>query len=190
MLRILRRLTLSSNGLLFALGIACVICMPGISDAQSDNDLWSLIEKAGGTDDYDGAAWVMILDRTDVDVEDSGLAHTRHHTLRKILSDDGVLQQAVQRFNYDAASNFIRLESVRIFRKDKTVEEVDASLARDLYAPAYMIYWGARMKLLGLPRLAVGDAVEIKTYKKGFEIASKNLTLAKFYIDWVEHKPE
>jgi hypothetical protein len=154
--------------------------MPDISGAQSDDDLWDLIDKAGGTDDYDGAAWVMIFDRTDVDVEDSGLAHTRHHTLRKILSDNGILQQAVHRFNYDPASNFIRLESIRIFRKDKTIEEVDVSAARDLYAPAYMIYWGARMKLLGLPRLGVGDAVEIKTYKKGFEIA---------YLDESEEDP-
>jgi hypothetical protein len=161
-------------GYLFALGVACVLCRPTLVHAQTDDDLWALIEKAGGKQDHDEAPWVMIFDRTDVDVEDSGLAHTRHHTLRKILSDDGILQQAVQRFNYDPASNFIRIESVRIFRSDKTVEVVDGSTVRDLYAPARMIYWGARMKLLGLPRLEIGDAVEIKTYKKGFEIAYLN----------------
>jgi len=158
--------------LFFALATACTMFHPAYAgDPMDDDALWALIEEAGDAGDYEDAAWVMIFDRTDVDVEESGLSHTRHHTLCKIMTKDGIIERGAHRFNYDPASNFIRIESVRIFRKDKTVEVVDVSTARDLYAPAYMIYWGARMKLLGLPRLEIGDAVEIMTYKKGFEIA-------------------
>ena len=85
--------------------------------AQTDEQIQELIEKAGGKDDYADASRVIVFDKTDVDVEESGLSHTRRHVLRKILTDGGVLGEAVQRFNYDPASNFIRIESIRIFRK-------------------------------------------------------------------------
>ncbi len=48
---------------------------------------------------------------------------------------------------------------------------VDPAAALDATQPAHAIYWGARMLTLQLPRLAVGDAVEIETYRKGFMLA-------------------
>lgn len=159
----------------------CLILLAGIAVstalmlqsacAQTDEEIRSLIEDAGGEDEYPGASRVVVFERADVDVEENGLAHVRRHIVRKVLSDEGILEEAVQRFDYDPASNFIRIESIRIFRQSGTIENVDLADIRDLYAPAYMIYWGGRMKLAGLPRLEIGDAVEIKTYKKGFEIA-------------------
>jgi hypothetical protein len=139
--------------------------------AQTDDELRLLIAKAGEAEDYADAAVVAVIDRMDVTVEESGLAHYRRHTLTKILTDAGALEKAVLRFDYDPASNFIDVESVRIFRKNGATETVDLSTLRDLFAPASMIYWGGRMKLLGLPRLEAGDAVEVRTDKKGFEIA-------------------
>lgn len=171
MFRRMKRSIAYATGFLFALGIACALCIPVSCSAQTDDELWMLIDKAGSEEEHEVAAWLMVFDRTDVDVEETGLSHIRHHTLRKILTDAGTIEQAVHRFDYDPASNFIRIESVRIFRNNRTIEEVQVAAARDLFAPARMIYWGARMKLLGLPRLRVGDAIEIKTYKKGFEIA-------------------
>ena len=44
-------------------------------------------------------------------------------------------------------------------------------IGKDILVPAHAIYWGARMLGLAVPRLAVGDAVEIETYRKGFQIA-------------------
>ena len=35
----------------------------------------------------------------------------------------------------------------------------------------HAIYWGARMRCLQLPRLEVGDAVELEVYRKGFMLA-------------------
>ncbi|MDD4857039.1 MAG: DUF3857 domain-containing transglutaminase family protein [Candidatus Krumholzibacteria bacterium] len=164
-----RRFTSMVCALLLAGG--ALLVLTACAAAQTDDEVRSLIAKAGDAAGYPDAGVVSVFDRLDVTVEESGLAHYRRHTLTKILTNDGALQQAALRFDYDPASNFIDVESIRIFRKGGTVETVDLSTMRDLFAPASMIYWGARMKLLGLPRLEVGDAVEVRTYKKGFEIA-------------------
>ncbi len=61
---------------------------------------------------------------------------------------------------------------MRILRKGAgVVETVGADSIVELPQPQDAIYWGARMKLVPLPRLEVGDAVEVETYMKGFLIA-------------------
>jgi hypothetical protein len=147
--------------------VVCSVC----ASAQTDDEVYALIAKAGESKDYPEAGFVAVLEKTDVAVEESGLAHYRRHNVTKILTEKGALEKAALRFDYDPASNVIDVESIRIFRKNGIIEPVDLSTLKDLFAPASMIYWGARMKLIGLPRLEPGDAVEVKTYKKGFEIA-------------------
>ncbi|MGD1047415.1 MAG: DUF3857 and transglutaminase domain-containing protein [Candidatus Krumholzibacteriaceae bacterium] len=164
-----RLLTFSVPALVIAGGVLLVLT--ACAAAQTDGEMRSLIAAAGDAKDYHDAAVVSVFDRMDVTVEESGLAHYRHHTLTKILTMAGALQQAALRFDYDPASNFINVESIRVFRKGGTVDTVDLASVRDLFAPAIMIYWGARMKVVGLPRLEIGDAVEVRTDKKGFEIA-------------------
>ncbi len=144
---------------------------PGRLKAQSVDEIKRLIADAGDSGDYPGSDILYVFDRMDVTVEESGLAHFRSCKLIKVLTERGALREGVLRFDYDPSSNFIDVERVRVFRRDGSVEEIDTGSVKDLYAPAYMIYWGARMKLLSLPRLHPGDAVEIRTYKKGFEIA-------------------
>jgi len=158
---------------LSALPVAALVLLvfAACAAAQTDEETRSLIAKAGDAKAYPDAAVVSVFDKTDVAVEESGLAHYRRHTLTKILTEAGVLDRAALRFDYDPASNFIDVEGIRVFRKGGAVETVDLAAVKDLYAPASMIYWGARMKVVGLPRLEVGDAVEVRTYKKGFEIA-------------------
>ncbi|MBD3161919.1 MAG: DUF3857 domain-containing protein, partial [Candidatus Eisenbacteria bacterium] len=142
----------------------------GAAEAPPDS-LVARIAAAGDSASFPGEDLVLVLDVTRVDVEESGLGHVRHRTLTKVLTEAGARALATRRFDYDPASNLIRIDTVRIHREDGTTEAVDPSTAIDLPAPAHLIYWGARMKLLSLPRLRVGDAVEIATYKKGFQIA-------------------
>ncbi|MCX5754081.1 MAG: DUF3857 domain-containing protein, partial [Candidatus Krumholzibacteria bacterium] len=164
-----------SNRLKHALTISAIASLLAIlaagAFAQTDDEIRELVAKAGEAKDYPDAGFVAVFEKIDVAVEESGLAHYRRHTLTKILTDEGALARAALRFDYDPASNFIDVESVRIFRREGAVETIDLATVRDLFAPASMIYWGARMKVAQLPRLAPGDAVEVKTYKKGFEIA-------------------
>jgi len=164
-----------SNRLKLALTISAIALVLAIlaagAFAQTDDEIRALVAKVGEAKDYPDAGLVAVFEKIDVTVEETGLAHYRRHTLTKILTDGGALAKAALRFDYDPASNFIDVESIRIFRKGGAVEIVDLAAVRDLFAPASMIYWGARMKTVQLPRLVPGDAVEVKTYKKGFEIA-------------------
>lgn len=140
-------------------------------------DLRALIAEAGSTSDHGGADLVQVLDHTRVGVEPSGLAHYRQRRVIKVLTEPGATKLASVRFDYDPASNLINITRARIHHRAEPDGEVpsptDLSTAgvRDLPQPQHWIYWGPRMKVLPVPRLAVGEALEIETYKKGFIIA-------------------
>ncbi len=135
-----------------------------------DDALRALVEDAGDQDGNDGADLVTVLKRTDVTVEDSGLSHIRSWEVIKCLSEQGAAQLARLRLDFDPASNVVVVEGLRILRADGTIEDLDTQ-GVDLPQPQWAIYWGAQMKLLPLPRLQPGDAVEVKSYMKGFLIA-------------------
>jgi hypothetical protein len=135
-----------------------------------DEALRALIADAGTREDNEDADLVTVLWRTRVEVEDSGLGHTYNHEVIKCLSEKGAADLARIRLDFDPASNYVEVRSLRILRDDGEVEELPLE-GVDLPQPQRMIFWGARMKLIPLPRLNVGDAVEIRTYMKGFLIA-------------------
>ena len=159
--------------------LASLLVAAGTAAAQAEKppvettpeEILGRIAAAGDSARFPGAPLLLVLDATTADVETSGLGHVRRRTLTKVLTETGARDLATRRFDYDPASNLIEIESVRIHRGKGTTETIDPSRAVDLPAPAHLIYWGARMKLLSLPRLRVGDAVEIATYEKGFQIA-------------------
>lgn len=130
----------------------------------------ALVDGAGDSLANDGADVVTVLKRTHVKVEDSGLSHINEHQILKCLTEKGAADLARLRFDFDPASNFVEIKELRIIRKNGQVEEL-SSLGVDLPQPQHGIFWGAQMKLVQLPRLQVGDAVEVKTYMKGFLIA-------------------
>lgn len=114
---------------------------------------------------------LVLFERESVIVEDSGLGHRYRHRLVKVLEPTGALALAALRFDYDPASNLLEIRTVRVHRADSSVVDIDPTAARDVPQPTDLINWGARMKVLGLPPLAVGDGVETLTYSKGFLIA-------------------
>ena len=120
---------------------------------------------------YEGADRLVLFDRTEVEVEASGLSHVYHHRFVKVLEFEGARAMRALRFDYDPASNVIEIQAVRIHRADSTFEDIDPSGVSDVTAPASGIYWGGRMLVLALPPLEPEDGVEIITYKKGFQIA-------------------
>jgi YD repeat-containing protein len=150
--------------------LAALALTPAPSAAQNDSPVWTLVQAAGTSEDNGGADAVVVFDSLLVDVEETGLSHRYQHRLLKVLTEDGARDQTVLRFDYDPASNMVEVRRALVHRSGG-VEEVDLSAISDLFAPAHMIYWGGRMKLLPVPRLDVGDAVEVWTYKKGFQIA-------------------
>lgn len=138
---------------------------------QPRENLGKLIESAGVRKTNKGAHVVGVLDRTYVHVMASGLAHVTRRRVWKALSDRGGALLAVRRFNYDPATNVIRFLRIRVHRKGKPAKDFSSSKAKDLPQPAGWIFWKTRMKIVGLPRLRGGDALEVITYSKGFQIA-------------------
>jgi len=134
-------------------------------------NLVKLIEAAGGRKANKGADVVGVLDRTYVHVMPSGLAHMTRRRVWKALSDRGGALLAVRRFDYDPATNVIRFRRIRVHQKGKAALDYPGTRAKDLPQPAGWIFWKTRMKIIGLPRLEAGDALEVITYSKGFQIA-------------------
>ncbi len=140
---------------------------PGLLEPQAAA---SLLADADASP-YEGADRLVLFDRTEVEVEASGLSHVYSHRFIKVLEFEGARAMRALRFDYDPASNVIEIQAVRVHRADSTFGDVHPGDAVDVTAPASGIYWGARMLVLALPPLEPGDGVEIITHKKGFEIA-------------------
>lgn len=119
---------------------------------------------------YAGYDMVTIFDSTTVFMEESGLSHVYGHKLYKILTFAGGRDFNTLIMDYDPLSAYVEIHDVLIYRKDGSIERVE-NAELDYPAPAHMIYWGARQKMVNLGRLEVGDAVEYSTYKKGFTYA-------------------
>ena len=117
--------------------------------------------------DYD---MVTLFDSTNVVMEESGLSHVYTHKLYKILTLAGGRDFNTVIVDYDPLSAYAEIREVKIYRKSGLVEVLDNPVL-DYPAPAHMIYWGARQKMVTMGRLEPGDAVEFSTYKKGFTYA-------------------
>ncbi len=131
----------------------------------------SVIQRAGGAKDYPNADYLVIFDSTKVDVKESGLSYKNMHQLIKVLTPEGAKKLNHLKYRYDPLSAFIKIKKVNIYRKDGTVEELKQKDFHDYPAPARMIYWGARHKMIDIGRLEPGDAVEIFYFRKGFTYA-------------------
>jgi len=126
---------------------------------------------AGDKEKYPDANTVIVFDSTFVKVMDSGLSYVTMHRLTKVLTSAGALELVAPRFDYDPLSAYVDVKSVRIFRKTGEVEEVPQKSILDYAAPARMIYWGAREKMVPVGRLEVGDGLETIVFRKGFTYA-------------------
>ena len=130
-----------------------------------------LITAAGEAEDFDGADFVYVLDEADVFVRKSGLATTEGCQVIKILTDAGVKSQSVLRFEFDPDTTRTTIKSVTVHRKDGEIEEVPLSAVVTQPATQHWIYWGGMQHLLSLPRVEVGESIEVRTSKTGFNIA-------------------
>ena len=130
-----------------------------------------LIKAAGDASVYPNDNLVIVYDSTLVEVKESGLSYVTTHTLTKILNTKGALDMSVVKFSYDPLSAYVDIKKVVIYKKDGTTKELNMTEVLDYPAPARMIYWGSREKMIGIGRLVPGDAVEVIEFKKGFTYA-------------------
>ena len=143
---------------------------PFILFSQEDPNV-KLLNSCGGTEEYPNASIVVIYDSSDVLVKESGLSYVNLHKFFKVLTPSGAVSHRQVDFDYDPLSADIEIQSVKIYRKDGTVETIGSDKYFDYPAPARMIYWGARKKSIEVGRLEPGDAVETKIRRKGFTYA-------------------
>ena len=122
------------------------------------------------TDPYTGYDRVTLYDSMTVRMEENGLSHYVNHQRYRVLSDAGCRDNNAVIVDYDPLSAYCEIRNVVIYRHDGTEEHPDFMVC-DYPAPAHMIYWGARQKMVALGRLEIGDEVEFLTYKKGYSYA-------------------
>jgi hypothetical protein len=129
------------------------------------------INNAGTLTDFPNDNVLMIFDSTHVDVQETGLSFYNMHRLYKVLTQHGALDLNVVKIDYDPLSAYVEIRKVVIYRKNGTVENLDIAKTQDYPAPARMIYWGAREKMLAVGRLEPGDALDVSLFRKGFTYA-------------------
>ena len=154
--------------------LTAVWALPSLGQAPrpaTEEEVKALIAEAGDAEAYPDADLLYVLDEADVFVRDSGLATTETHQVIKALTDGGIRSQSVLRQDYDPSNNRFEFKGVRVHRKDGTVEEVDIASTITQPAKHWMIFWGNQQQLVQVPRLRIGDCVEVQYSKTGFNLA-------------------
>ncbi len=131
---------------------------------------FSRLDNAGQAADYEDAGYVIVYEEAVNNMAPSGVTVVDGYVLTKILTPAGCRDRAVLRWHYDPQSSFVQVREVNVIRDGARIP-VDVSAVMDLPAPQSAIYWNDRIMLLQLPRLQVGDGVEVRTFRKGFTYA-------------------
>ncbi|MBU0754735.1 MAG: DUF3857 and transglutaminase domain-containing protein, partial [Planctomycetes bacterium] len=139
--------------------------------AQDDDSLKTRLSEAGDRDAHDGASYLIVFDRTEADVQDSGLTYVTQKRLWKIFDSKGAMDLRTLSWNYDPLSGLVQVRAAKIIRKDGTVEEIPLDKVVDLTAPSHAIYWGLRDVVLPVGRLEPGDGLYVESFRKGFTYA-------------------
>jgi len=149
--------------------ISLIVCA-GLS-AQECPVIKKLIADAGDAEKHPGAGYVIIFDKTVADVQDSGLTYVTKDRLWKVLTPAGAKNLRTIVWDYDPLSGMVEVKEAVIYRKDGTTETIDLTKVIDYVAPARAIYWNLSQVLLPVGRLEVGDALFVKSFRKGFTYA-------------------
>ncbi|MBD3237565.1 MAG: DUF3857 domain-containing protein [Candidatus Eisenbacteria bacterium] len=131
---------------------------------------FSRLDEAGTADDHDGADHLIVHQVTVNRVKPTGVAVGEEYVLYKVLTPAGARDLAVQTWRYEPWSSTIEVREANLLRDGQRIA-VDVGQLRDLPAPQYGIYWNARHMTLQLPRLFVGDGIELRVYRKGYSYA-------------------
>jgi hypothetical protein len=132
--------------------------------------VFTRLAKAGTAADHPGADYVLALDQSISRVTDTGITYVDLYQVYKILTEDGVRQKSALDWGYDPRSSFVEVAEVNVVRDGKRIP-VPVSEVKDLPAPQAAIYWSDRIKVLQLPRLRIGDGIEVIAMRKGYNYA-------------------
>ena len=151
--------------------MAALLLFSLVLSAQETQDLVKALQGSPDSKAYPNAQTLILWEKSDVEVRESGLSLVTRESFTKVLTDQGAQELKALLYGYDPLSAFVEVKEAQIVRKSGTVEKVDLSRLADYIAPARMIYWNAREKILPIGRLEPGDAVWVKSFQKGFTYA-------------------
>ena len=161
---------------LFPLACVCILTATTSGSAKlppgesAPATVFERVKKAGTAKEFDSASYVFVVDSTVNRVNEDGISYTDSYVLYKTLNEEGCRTLAVLNWGYEPLSSAVDVKSVSVIRGDSAIA-VPIAQVKDLPAPQSMIYWGNRIKLLQLPRLRVGDGIEVKMSRKGYSYA-------------------
>lgn len=115
---------------------------------------------------------IIAFDSSISNVQESGLSYVTRKTLYLMIDGKASKELSPLILDYDPLSADITITDAYIVRKDGTKDELFAGGKEyDYPAPARMIYWGARQKMVEPGKLNSGDAVYLEYVRKGFTYA-------------------
>ncbi len=169
----------ASRGALTLL-LVLVLAIPAAAQLEMDRptppgepkplNAFTRLDGAGTSADHPGSDHLIVLEHSINRVMDTGVTYVDKYTLYKVLTDDGALDLASLRWDYDPQSSFVEVREVNILREGERIS-VPVEDVLDMPAPQRAIYWSNRIKLLQMPRLMVGDGIEVKAMRKGYNYA-------------------
>jgi len=128
------------------------------------------LASAGSAEEFPDADYMIVFEDQVSKVVESGVTYVDLYTLYKVLNEAGTVSMSALRWDYDPQSSFVKVVEVNIIRGGKRIKvSLDGLL--DQPAPQSAIYWSNRIKMLQLPRLQVGDGIEVRIMRKGYNYA-------------------
>lgn len=125
---------------------------------------------AGTAEDHPDADLIVVYDEAVNAVKPSGVTYVQSYRLTKVLTAAGCRDNSVLSWHYDPQSSDVQIRKVAILRGEQRLN-VDVAAIHDLPAPQDAIYWRDRVKTLQLPRLQIGDGIEVVAFRRGFTYA-------------------
>lgn len=128
------------------------------------------LQHAGTAKDHEDTDLLVVYEHAVNRVKPTGVTYVDRYRLTKVLTSEGCRDESVLYWHYDPQSQALEVREVNVLRGEAKLP-VDVAAVRDLPAPQSAIYWRDRIKTLQLPRLQVGDGIEVVTFSKGFTYA-------------------
>lgn len=129
---------------------------------------------------YNGFDQVSRYDSTCVYMEESGLSYVKNHKRIVMLNFNGCKNNNVLKMDYDPQSAYVEIRELIIHRNSGKIDTIlytdkkGRQIGKKIYdytAPARLIYWGAKQKMVEIGHLEPYDEIEFKTLRKGFTYA-------------------
>lgn len=177
-------------GILAALAVVLLAQAAGASlEPLGLGEAVALLAAVGGPEEHPNANSIVVLDETYVEFDESGAYEQYSHSMSKILTDEGIDDNADASVNYHRQYGSVEVMLARVIKSDGTEILVGEDLITDGTPPAIAaidIYeTNFRERTVVFPSLEVGDAVEV-LFHETYEPLIDNHFNGLYFMQFVE----